>query len=111
MNTPTVPNEWIVICPYLQNLKEFHCGNLPFESIEYVTTCLNSKLSNTGVNSVHRFFTWALAPTALCGRTPNELLDWMYISDYLLMENEYSILLKQFSQVSLPQLIHTHLET
>lgn len=101
-----IPSDWVNGCPYLKNLAEHHHNEtLTFSALDFVVDCLKDKLHNPARKEIELLLNWAVDTTQPLSLSHDQCIDWLYISDYLLMDTAYKAILKKLSMFHLPQLV------
>ena len=102
-----IPSNWVDGCPYLKNLAEHHHNEtLSLDSLDFVLTCLQDKLSNPSRVEVEKLLAWAANLQQPLQLSHEQCIDWLYMSDYLLMDEAYKIILNKLSTFHLPQMVY-----
>lgn len=102
-----IPADWVNACPYLKNLAEHHHNEtLPLNCLDFVLDGLQDKLSNRSRSELEKLLSWATNTQRPLHLGHEQCIDWLYISDYLLMEDAYKVILNKLSTFHLPQMVY-----
>jgi hypothetical protein len=101
-----IPANWVDGCPYLKNLAEHHHNEiLSFDCLDFVLNCLKDKLHDPSRSEIEKLLAWASDTQQPLRLDHQQCVDWLYISDYLLMDAAYKIILNKLSVFHLPQMV------
>ncbi len=108
-----IPNEWIQHSVYLRNLRETFLENrITFSIFNDVIDLLQSELQTKSADTINQLFKWTLSPNRKgllkTFKDDDMIIDWLTLSDYLIMEAERHIIQNHIANTVLPRLVYRH---